>query len=128
MANNNTQREPNRPVHVVRYGSIKAAIWRNVIDNGNASRPMYNVTVTRSYRDGEQQWHDSTSFGYDDLLVVAKAVGDCHTWIAAQMVRDSQERQREEREPSQEQEQEREEQQRPQRPQQRRERQQPARV
>ena len=126
MANNNTQREPNRPVHVVRYGSIKAAIWRNVVDNGNASRPMYNVTVTRSHRDAEQQWHDSTSFGYDDLLVVAKAMGDCHTWIAAQLVRDSQERQREERQTSEEQGEP--QQQRPQRPQQRRERQQPARV
>jgi hypothetical protein len=25
----------NRPVHTVRYGTIQAAIWQNMVDNGN---------------------------------------------------------------------------------------------
>jgi hypothetical protein len=79
-----------KPVHVVRYGTIKGAIWRNVVDNGNASRPMYNVTFTRSYKDGED-WRDSQSFGLDDLLVLAKAANDCHTWIYEQRSRDASE-------------------------------------
>jgi hypothetical protein len=86
----NGKSETNRPVHNVRYGTIKAAIWRNVVDNGNASRPMYNVTISRSYKDVEDNWKDSQSFGYDDLLVVSKAMNDCHSWIAAQLFRDAQ--------------------------------------
>jgi len=73
-----TQGTTNPPVHAVRYGAIKATIWKNQTSNG----PMYNVTLTRSYKDGDQ-WKDSSSFGYDDLLVVGKALNDCHTWIHA---------------------------------------------
>jgi hypothetical protein len=74
----------NRPVHTVRYGTIRAAVWRNIADNGNAGRPIYNVTFSRSYKDGENNWKDSTSFGADDLLVLAKAADEAHTWICRQ--------------------------------------------
>jgi hypothetical protein len=73
----------NRPVHTVRYGAIQAAVWRNIVDNGNASRPMYNVTFSRSYKDGER-WKETTSFGVDDLLVLAKAANDAHSFIHGQ--------------------------------------------
>ena len=76
------QGETNRPVFVARYGSIKASVWRNETKNG----PMHNVTVLRSYKDGEE-WKDSSSFGYDDLLVLAKALGDAHSWIHEQLQR-----------------------------------------
>jgi hypothetical protein len=75
-----TEKTANRPVQTIRYGSVRAAIWCNVVDNGNASRPMYNVTFSRSYKDGVE-WKDSTSFGPDDLLVLAKAANDAHTFI-----------------------------------------------
>jgi hypothetical protein len=74
----------NRPAHTIRYGAVRAVIWRNVVDNGNASRPMYGVTFSRSYKDNNNNWKDSTSFGADDLLHVAKAADEAHTWIARQ--------------------------------------------
>jgi hypothetical protein len=74
----------NRPVHTIRYGSLRAAIWRNVVDNGNASRPTYSVTLSRSYKDGDGNWKDSASFGMVDLLLLAKAADEAHTWIARQ--------------------------------------------
>lgn len=79
-----------RPVHVVRFGSIKGAVWRNMTDMGNASRPMYNVTFSRSFKDGEQ-WRDSSSFGLDDLLTVSKVANECHSWIHAERSREVQE-------------------------------------
>jgi hypothetical protein len=78
----------NKPVHTVRFGTIKAAVWRNEVDAGNASRPMYNVTVARSYKDGDD-WKDASSFGVDDLLVLAKALDAAHTWIHLQKARDA---------------------------------------
>jgi hypothetical protein len=81
---NKTEKALNRPVHTIRYGAVRAAIWRNIVDNGNASLPMYSVTFSRSYKDGENNWRDSTSFGIDDLLLVAKVADDAHTWIARQ--------------------------------------------
>lgn len=67
----------NLPVHTVRHRNIKATIWRNQTENG----PMYNVTVARSYKDGEE-WHDSHSFGYDDLMNLAKVLYDAHSYIS----------------------------------------------
>jgi hypothetical protein len=42
---------------------------------------MFNVTVSRSYKDSEAQWQESSSFGMDDLLPLAKALDDAHSWI-----------------------------------------------
>jgi hypothetical protein len=74
-----TKQQPpakQQPVHEVRLGSIKAAIWENHTDNGN----RYNVTVARIYKDGEQ-WKSTESFGRDDLLLLAKVIDQAHTWI-----------------------------------------------
>ena len=84
----NKGRSSNRPVHAIRYGTIRAAIWRNVVDLGAASREMYSVTFSRSYRDSDNQWKDSVSFGPDDLLVLAKAADDAHSWIARERTRE----------------------------------------
>jgi hypothetical protein len=77
---NKSEKAGNRPVHTIRYGAVRAAIWRNVADNGNASRPIYNVTFSRSYKVGEE-WKDSANFGLDDLLELGKAANEAHTWI-----------------------------------------------
>lgn len=69
----------DRPVHEVRMGRIKAAIWENKTDNGT----RHNVTVSRIYKDGDQ-WKDSNAFGRDDLPLVAKVVDQAHTWIFEQ--------------------------------------------
>jgi hypothetical protein len=78
---NSTGKTANRPLQTIRYGSVRAAIWRNIVDNGNASRPLYCVTFSRSYKDGENAWKESASFGADDLLLLAKAADEAHTWI-----------------------------------------------
>jgi len=80
---NKTDKAANRPIHTIRYGAVRAAIWRNMIDAGNNSRPVYNVTFTRSYKDGDQ-WRESASFGLDELLLLAKAANDAHSYICGQ--------------------------------------------
>ena len=82
MANN--QRTPQqsrssdkqKPIHEVRLGRIKAAIWANDTDNG----VRHNVTITRIYKDGDE-WKTSTSFGREELPLVAKVADLAHTWI-----------------------------------------------
>ena len=68
-----------RPVHEIRLGRIKAAIWENATQNG----PRHNVTVSRLYKDGDD-WKDSSSFGRDDLPLVSKVVDQAHSWIFGQ--------------------------------------------
>ncbi len=69
--------EANKPIHELRHRNIRAAIWRNPTAKG----VMYDVQITRSYRDGEG-WRDSHSFGYDDLMNVAKLMADAHSFIS----------------------------------------------
>ena len=86
MANNQrTQQQPRsndakqKPVHEIRMGRIKAAIWANDTDNGT----RHNVTITRLYKDGDE-WKTSTSFGREELPLVAKIADMAHTWIYQQ--------------------------------------------
>ena len=67
------------PEHVVRFGLIKVAIWKNHTKSGD----RHSVTVVRLFKDGDR-WRESTRFGRDDLPLVAKAVDVAHTWIFAQ--------------------------------------------
>ncbi len=69
-----------RPAHEIRLGRIRATIWPNQAENGT----WYNVTVSRTYRDGDE-WKSSPSFGRDDLLLVAKVADLAHTWICQQV-------------------------------------------
>lgn len=69
----------NRPVHEIRFGRIRAAIWQNETENGT----RHNVTISRLYKDGDD-WKDSTSFGRDDLPLVAKVCDQAHSWIFEQ--------------------------------------------
>ena len=71
----------NRPVHEVRLGRIRAAVWANSTETGI----RYNVTVSRLYKDEKSgEWRDSQSFGRDDMLLVGKVCDLAHTWIYAQ--------------------------------------------
>ena len=69
-------KQKTRPVHEVRLGRIRAAIWENETQSGI----RHNLTISRLYKDGDD-WKDSSSFGRDDLPLVAKVVDRAHSWI-----------------------------------------------
>jgi hypothetical protein len=71
-------KDENRPVHEIRHRNVRAAIWKNQTVNG----VMYTVTISRSYRSGEE-WRDSRSFRFDDLPIIAKLMFDAHTYISS---------------------------------------------
>ena len=65
-----------KPIHEIRMGRIKAAIWQNETDN----IIRYNVTFGRLFKDVES-WRQTESFGRDDLPVLAKVADQAHTFI-----------------------------------------------
>lgn len=71
------EKSGNKPVHEVRLGRIRAAVWLNDTENG----PRYNVQITRLYKDQKDKWKDSTSFGREDLPLVAKVADMAMVWI-----------------------------------------------
>ena len=70
-------KEKKRPVHEVRLGRIKAAIWENDSQNGT----RHNVTLQRLYVGEGGQWETSQSFGRDDLPLAVKVLDQAHSWI-----------------------------------------------
>ena len=65
-----------KPAHEIRLGCVKATIWANETDNGT----RHNVSVGRLYKDGDE-WRTTSSFGREDLPLVAKVVDMAHLWI-----------------------------------------------
>ena len=74
--NNNAAADSNQPVKTFRLGRIKAAAWENERD-----QKFYSVTFSRTYVDEAGKYHDTDSFGRDDLLLVAKLADQAHTFI-----------------------------------------------
>jgi hypothetical protein len=69
----------NKPIHEIRFGAIKAAIWGNETVNGL----RHSVTFSRLYKDGDQ-WKQAENFRRDELLLLAKVAEMAHTWIYEQ--------------------------------------------
>ncbi len=59
----------NEPIEKIRIGRVTAAIWQNEGANGR----WYNVTLSRSYKDGDE-YKDSHSLSGTDLLLGAAAL------------------------------------------------------
>lgn len=68
-----------KPMHEIRLGAIKSAVWQNKTESG----VRYNATFSRLYKDGDK-WASADSFGRDDLLVLAKVADQTYSWICAQ--------------------------------------------
>jgi hypothetical protein len=69
----------NRPVHEIRLGKVKAAIWKNETEAG----VRYSVSIVRIFKT-EEGWDSSPTFGRDELPLVAKVSDMVHTWIYQQ--------------------------------------------
>jgi hypothetical protein len=67
----------NRPVHEIRMGRVRAAVWRREADG----RTRHHVSFSRLYKDAEGRWKDSASFNPADLPLLIKVADQAYTWI-----------------------------------------------
>lgn len=79
-ANNvNSASEPKvKPVHEIRLGAVKAAIWANPTNNGSV---FHSVVLSRIYKDEAGAWQESRSLNRDDLLLAGKVLDRAHSWV-----------------------------------------------
>ena len=76
-----------QPAHKLRISNLTVVIWRNY--SSEKGTTWYSVNASRSYKNGDDQWKETDSLGFDDLLTMAKLLDDAHTWIAKQMQADA---------------------------------------
>ncbi len=69
-----------KPVHSIRLRGISASIFENKTKIENRDVTFHKVSVSRSYKEGEQ-WKSTTSFGRDDLPVVTLVMQRAYEWI-----------------------------------------------
>ncbi|WP_425400188.1 hypothetical protein [Aeoliella sp.] len=77
----------SKPAHKIRIGVLQVTIWKNQSDKGT----WYSVIPSRSYKQ-DDAWKETDSFGFDDLLAVAKLLDQAHTWIMRQQQADAKSR------------------------------------
>ena len=58
----------NQPTKRIKIGLITATIWANEKENGGT---RYSIDIVRNYKI-DDVWKETSSFGIDDLPVVAK--------------------------------------------------------
>jgi hypothetical protein len=66
----------NKPVHEIRLGSVRAAIWANQTQNGI----RHSVTLSRSYK-ADTGWKKTNTYGRDDLPALEKVAELAQVWI-----------------------------------------------
>ena len=54
---------PNKPIHEVKVGALKATFWKNQTKNGD----MLTVSFARLYKDRDDKWATSGSYTKEDL-------------------------------------------------------------
>ncbi len=65
----------NKPAAKFRLGYVSATVWKN--------DDFYNVTVSRSYKDGDE-WKDTDQLGGGDLMNAVRVLQRAEEFIAAQ--------------------------------------------
>ncbi len=82
MTETNNQRQSQPPVKQIRLGSISMAIWVTYTQSGGRTFAQHQTKITRRYCDGRGVWHNSESFGTDDLLKVSLLAQEAYRFIS----------------------------------------------
>jgi len=69
--------ETKKPAQTFRKGAIKASVWENAGRDG----VFYSVTFSRSYKDVEDGWRNTTSFNASDLEPLADVAFQARLFI-----------------------------------------------
>lgn len=67
-----------KPVKEMKEGVIKAAIWKNEY----GGKVFYSVSISRSYKDKNDQWKSTSSINEKDISDAIKVFNACAVWIA----------------------------------------------
>lgn len=70
-----------KPVHEVRLGVVKAAIFKNETEGGAI---RYGVSIVKLYKDEAEKWQQTKSFGRDDLPLVSRVADLAFLWCHQQ--------------------------------------------
>ena len=68
-----------KPATVFRSGSVKAAVW----ENAGLKGPFFSATFSRSYKDAEGNWRNTSNFGLYELEQLMNVALEAREWVLA---------------------------------------------
>lgn len=72
-------KETNRPpVYAKKVGNVRVCVWAN----GDEQRTFFNVTIGRTYRDGEQFKESNSLNGLGDVACLTEALRHVADWLS----------------------------------------------
>lgn len=70
----------DKPAAKFRIGYITATVWKN----DGLERPFYSVELSRTYKDDDGNYQNSSSLNHGDLLNASELLRRAEAWISAQ--------------------------------------------
>ena len=70
--------ETNRPAYVKKIGAVRVAVWANQKDG----RTFFNVSVSRTYKDGESFKESNSLNGLADVACLREALCHVANWLS----------------------------------------------
>ena len=67
----------HKPIHQIRIGKVRASIWEQSSGKG----PFLTVTLSRSYKDKQAQWHNGHSYLGHDLEALIDCALEAKEWM-----------------------------------------------
>lgn len=84
--NKENKERKTQPYHQIRFGTARAAIWKNTTQQGFA---RLSVTFSKLYIEQESgQWRDSSSFDAKDLPQLLKVVEQTYEFLYSESSKD----------------------------------------
>lgn len=83
-----TPSDKKLPVHRIAKRSLEGSIWANETEAG----VRFAVTLDRTYRTADGEWHSTKSLDRDSLLLAAEVLREASQWIYAEEERRRRER------------------------------------
>jgi|GEM_PF-5646052 len=64
----------NQPIATKQFDRVQAAIWRQAVETANEENAFHTFTISRSFKDANDEWRRSHSFTSRDLPHIGLAV------------------------------------------------------
>ena len=72
----------SKPIMKYAAGNVAVAIWENEIPLPNGTtKPVLKATVERQYKDKNDKWQSSSSFGRNEIALARHVLGQAYTFI-----------------------------------------------
>ncbi len=76
------EKETKKPKENIRIGACQVAIWENVhkVDGNDVS--FMSAQVSRGYKDKNDEWQKTDSFGYNDIPKIILALNKAYDFMS----------------------------------------------